>query len=260
MISSTIPRTKSVSGRIHRMLSESEQFAAVIAPHLDRLRLGVMRASMTLGMESGLLNGAGMDPGTFTVFAMLRNAYPDRAVPIESYRAAYVYQDPATFDSALAVMLDAGHVVADDQAVALSDSGRELIAGVRAVGARAANQLWGGGPLPVNSLADRCLAAAGRIAVPGGAFHLVAPPHDEPDDTDATRLAERLTGLRWHRFDAHVAAWTAAGLSVTAAKELESGPLHDAVEAETNRRAGPAYEALTSHERTSMLDALNTLA
>ena len=220
-----------------------------------------MRTAVDLGMKSGVLARSGLDPDTFTVFAMLRNAYPERPVPLRSYRAAYVYHDPAKFDQALSRMVDTGVVaVAPNQVLTLSDSGRELISQVRAVSAQAAEGLWGTDPLPVLPLADRCLLAASTTATPAGAFHLVAPPHDEVEDSDATRLAERLTGLRWHRFDAHVAAWTSAGLTAASVTDLGPGPLRDEIEADTNERAGQAYGALTSEERATLLEALRGLA
>jgi hypothetical protein len=245
---------------MRRMATDLAQCAAAIAAHLDRLRLGVMRASMELGMKSGILAGAGLDPDTFTVFAMLRNAYPDRAVRVENYRAAYIYQNPAKFSDALALMLRSGHVVEVDQAVLLSPSGRELMARVRQVGAQAANEVWGEGPHPVLALADRCLAAAETTATSDGAFWLVAPPHDEPEDSPAARLAERLTCLRWHRFDAHVSVWRAKGLNATSVSELAPGALRDEIEADTNDRAGRAYAPLTSEERAALISALSALA
>jgi hypothetical protein len=242
------------------MTTDLAQCAADIAPHLDRLRMGVMRASMELGMKSGILAGAGLDPDTFTVFAMLRNAYPDRAVRVENYRAAYIYHDPEKFSVVFELMLRSGHVVEVDQTVVLSPTGRELMTKVREVGAQAANDMWGEGPHPVLALADRCVAAAATTASSGGAFWLVAPPHDEPADSEAARLAERLTCLRWHRFDAHVSAWRAKGLSATEAGELGPGPLSDDIEADTNERAGTAYAPLSPQERASLISALAALS
>lgn len=235
-------------------------FASDVAPHLDRLRLGVMRASVDLGMRSGVFAGSGLDPDTLRVFAMLRNAYPDRAVPVRNFRAAYVYQEPAAFESALSRMREVGLVEAPTaDVVRLSDSGRALISQVRAAGAQAAEGLWGRDALPVQALADRCLLSASATSHPDGAFRLVAPPYDEPEDSDATRFAERLTGLRFHRFDAHVAAWTAAGLTAESVTALRPGPERDAIEASTNERAGEAYADLSPHERTALLDGLRAL-
>jgi hypothetical protein len=213
-------------------------FAAEIGPQLDRLRLGVMRAAVEAAMKSGMLAGSGLDPDMLAVFAMLRNAYPDRSVPVRNFRAPYIYQDSAKFEAALSRMVETGLVdIARTESVTLSEPGRILTAQIRAVTAQAADDLWGSDLLPVLPLADRCLLAAAATATADGAFHLVAPPHDEPDDSDATRLAERLTGLRWHRFDAHVAAWTSAGLSAHSvtdlakqASESKRGKQHQSIE------------------------------
>lgn len=237
------------------------EFAAEIGPQLDRLRLGVMRASVEAIMKSGLLAGSGQHLETFTVFAMLRNAYPDRVVPVRNFQAAYVYQDPVKFETALFRMTGEELVeVGENESVALSAHGRRLMSQVRDVGAQAAEGLWGGRTLPVLQLADRCLVSAEATANADGAFRLVAPPHDEPNDCDATRLAERLTGLRWHRFDAHVAAWTAAGLTAESVADLSPGPERDEIEAQTNERAAQPYATLTSQERSALLDGLRGLA
>ena len=246
---------------IRTVTASLAEYAAAIAPQIDRLRLGVMRASIEVGMRKGVLAGAGLDPDTFRVFAMLRNAYPDRAVSLESYRAAYLYQEPSVFDTALARMKAAGLV--DDSGsglVTLSDPGRQLIAKVRAAAKEAATGLWGSEPLAALPLADRCLAAATESALPAGAFHVLAPPHDEPDDSDAMRLSERLAGLRWHRFDAHVAAWTAAGFTAATVGELGPGAERERLEQDTNERAGEPYAVLDPTERASLLAALEELA
>jgi hypothetical protein len=201
-----------------------------------------------------------LDPDSFTVFAMLRNAYPNRSVSIRNYRAAYVYQDPADFDAALARMVQAALIDEATELLTLSDQGRMLIAQVGAVTAQAADELWGTEPLPILPLAERCLVAAANSAAPGGAFHLVAPRYDEPDDTDATRLAERLTGLRWHRFDAHVAAWTSAGLTAAEVMDLVHGQERDEIEAGTNEQAAQPYAVLTLDERRTLIEGLQGLA
>lgn len=236
------------------------ELAAAVAPHLDRLRLRAMRASADLGMRSGLLEESALDFEAFAVFAMLRNAYPDRVVPVRSYRAAYVYHEPEMFPSALARMTDAGLVDVAADSVALSSRGREVMARLRDVSVRAADGLWGPGPQAVLSLTDRCLHAAQASAAPGGAFHLVAPLHDEPGDSDAARLAERLTALRWHRFDAHVAAWSSAGLTAASVKDLAPGPVRDLIEVHTNELAGSAYEVLAPDERDELLAGLTRLS
>jgi hypothetical protein len=65
--------------------------------------------------------------------------------------------------------------------------------------------------------------------------------------------------LRYHRADAHAAAWQAAGFTGEAMKQMPAGPTRDAVEAETNRRAGVPYAVLSPEERITLLAGLTAL-
>ena len=75
----------------------------------------------------------------------------------------------------------------------------------------------------------------------------------------AMRLAEHLTSLRFHRYDAHVGAWRAEGLTVDEVQALAPGPVRDRIEAETNRRAAPPYAALDPAGRLELLAGLGAL-
>jgi hypothetical protein len=68
-----------------------------------------------------------------------------------------------------------------------------------------------------------------------------------------------LSVLRYHRADAHAAAWQAAGLTADAMIQLPEGPLRAAIEEETNRRAGVPYAALSIDERVALLAGLAAL-
>jgi hypothetical protein len=72
-------------------------------------------------------------------------------------------------------------------------------------------------------------------------------------------LAERLTPLRFHRFDAHVAAWRAAGLTVEQVVALGPGPERTAIEEATNLAAARPYEVLTPAERFDLCAGLGAL-
>jgi len=161
-------------------------FAAEIGPHLDRLRLGVMREPVEAGAKLGMFAGSGLDPDTRLVETRLVHIAPTKSM-------------------------------------SLSGRGRVLISQVRGLNAPAVTDLLGSGTLPVLPLADRCLLAAA-----------------------ATRLAERLTGLRWHRFDAYVAAWTSAGLSARSVTDLEprSGTRQD--RSRHQRTSGPGIRRADS--------------
>ena len=73
-------------------------------------------------------------------------------------------------------------------------------------------------------------------------------------------LHHRLSVLRYHRTDAHAAAWQAAGLTSEAMTRLPAGPMRSAIEAETNRRAGVPYATLSADERVALLAGLAALA
>ncbi|MDP1820138.1 MAG: hypothetical protein Q8K58_09650 [Acidimicrobiales bacterium] len=72
-------------------------------------------------------------------------------------------------------------------------------------------------------------------------------------------LAERLTPLRFHRFDAHVAAGRSVGLTAETVQDLPPGDQRDVIEAETNARAGAPYEVLTPSERFELCAGLGAL-
>ncbi|MEV0805522.1 hypothetical protein [Micromonospora sp. NPDC050200] len=72
-------------------------------------------------------------------------------------------------------------------------------------------------------------------------------------------LLNRLGPLRYHRADAHAAAWTAAGHPASSVSELPEGPERRAIELETDRRAASPYAALTAEERLAVLADLAAL-
>lgn len=91
-------------------------------------------------------------------------------------------------------------------------------------GAQAVTELWGSnGSTAVSALplVERALVAAAPSGGPG--FALMTPTYDAPGASTEVKLSERLAGLRLHRFDAHVASWTGAGLTADAVKALGHG-------------------------------------
>jgi hypothetical protein len=70
---------------------------------------------------------------------------------------------------------------------------------------------------------------------------------------------EALTPLRFHRSDAHAAAWRAEGLTADEIRDLGPGPQRERIEAETNRRAAAPYAVLSAEERFILLSGLGAL-
>jgi hypothetical protein len=87
----------------------------------------------------------------------------------------------------------------------------------------------------------------------------MAPPYEPADAASGLLLHTRLSVLRYHRADAHAAAWKAAGLTSAAISHMAAGPVRDTIEAETNRRAGIPYTALDPDERMTFLAGLAAL-
>jgi hypothetical protein len=87
----------------------------------------------------------------------------------------------------------------------------------------------------------------------------MAPPYEPAGAAAGLLLHTRLSVLRYHRADAHAAAWQAAGLTSVTIRQLPAGPAPDAIEAETNRRAGLPYATLSPDERITLLAGLAAL-
>ena len=98
-----------------------------------------------------------------------------------------------------------------------------------------------------------------KLATGGDAYLTMAPPYEPADATVGVLLHHRLSVMRYHRADAHAAAWQAAGLTSEAMMQLPSGPVRAAIEAETNRRAGVPYATLNADERLALLAGLAAL-
>jgi hypothetical protein len=195
------------------------------------------------------------------VLAMLRNTMPDRVVELAQLRAVFVYVSDETFQSQLAAVVTAGLVdTLDSDRLRLSTRGAEVVGQISAVAMPVPSTLWHGHEDAVAIAAPLTERAVEEATATGGpAFSVLAPPYEPPDMPLAALVAERLTALRFHRFDAHVAAWQAAGLTVDEIRHLEAGPVRDAIEADTNDRAGRPYAALAAHERRLLVAQLARL-
>jgi hypothetical protein len=146
-----------------------------------------------------------------------------------------------------------------DGRYAVTPAHRPLLLAMQAAQGAAADELWAPAAGQVSALlplADRLVAAAWETA--GTAFALLAGAPDPDGATPAHLLLTRVTALRYHRADAHAAAWSAAGLTAAQVVTL-TGPPREAVERDTNLRAAPPYGLLTAAERAAWLAGLRAL-
>lgn len=211
-------------------LLEPARVAAATAPILDRLRIGIGRAIVDRAGDLADRHHVAMPDRA--VFSMLRTTVPDRIVTIADLGALFVYAPTDGFHRSLQVLLDAGLCERLDQdAVRLTDTGRNLTIELRERTSDIVDRVWDAHGSSVESLAplaERLVGAAAMTAGPG--FRVVSPVYEPAETSAAMLFAERLTPLRMHRFDAHVAAWRSAGLTVGQIVTLNEGAERDAIE------------------------------
>lgn len=232
-------------------LDELPRFAAAVAPVIDRVHLGLHVASRPRTKE--FIEGWGLRPG---LLLDLRYIFPARPLTRAGLDDIYRYGDPLQRAAEIETQIAQGTLVEEDGALHATQSALRFISGLYDAHAKTAAELWAG--QPVAELA----AMAGRLiaADPGGpAFAQAAPPY-EPEGTPAgVLLFNRLAVLRFHRADAHAAAWQGAGLTAGQVGALEPGPERAGIEAETNERASVPFAALTVDERFTLLSKLGAL-
>lgn len=242
------------------------RIAGLLAPAVDR----TFRAAMLAGYNGG---GAelsqrygGAAASGFLVDLRTRLAAPGGAVDGAGFAAITRYRDPIACRRAVDKQVAHGMIYrSPDGALSATERGAAFLTELYQVHAEVTEELWSGHDERV----ARLTAALGRlltyalVLADGGrdwaAFTAMAPPH-EPDGTPpGVLLLNRLGTLRFHRADAHAAAWTAAGHTASSVTALPAGPERLAIELETDRRAAGPYAALDGEERLSMLADLAAL-
>jgi len=234
------------------------QFAPLIAPVVERLTLTVVREAMTRAAGTPVAGAA--PPDAMRMLGQLRIALLARPVTAAGLAAVYRYRVAEDIRRDVDGLRAAGLIdVAGDGAIAATDRGRAVLTQMYQVTAGIARELWAGhgGLDEVSDLTGRVVQAA--LTSGGPAYATMAPPYEPADATAELLLHTRLSALRYHRADAHAAAWQAAGLTSTTITELAAGPARDAIEAETNRRNGLAYATLSRDERATLLARLAAL-
>ncbi|MBQ1048552.1 hypothetical protein KBX50_08775 [Micromonospora sp. C51] len=235
------------------------RYAALVAPAVDR----VFTAAMQAGRHGGgaeLSQRYGGPPATgFLVELRTRLAVPGGTVDGSGFAAVTRYRDPTACRRSLDRHVAYGMIHRRaDGGLAATERGLAFLAELYQVHAEVTEELWAGH----HDRVLRLVQVAGRLltAAPGGgAFHAVAPPYEPDGAPPGLLLLNRLGALRYHRADAHAAAWEAAGHTAVSIAELPDGPQRQAIELETDRRAAGPYAVLTAEERLTMLADLAAL-
>jgi Protein of unknown function (DUF998) len=237
--------------------SAPDRFAALIAPTIEHLTLTVVRQAMAHAAGTPVVRAA--PPDAMELMGQLRIALMARPVTPAGLAAVYRYRDGADIRRAIDGLRAAQLIDVAEDGTATA-TGRALLTQMYRVTNAVTQRLWAGhdGLCGLSELAGRAVQAG--LSSGGAAYATMAPPF-EPVGADAGLcLHTRLSALRYHRADAHAAAWQAAGLTRATVAQLPAGPDRQAIEAETNRRNGPAFAALTTEERATFGAGLAALA
>ncbi len=233
------------------------QFAAEVAPEVDRCRLGV---TQRLGAALAPLAAEyGVDGPAAYVFGMLRSLLPCRVAATADVRRVFTYEE-GLYDAVVPHLVERGLVAADSATVALTPAGRGGMERLHEGSAGVADLLWGDRSEDV----ETCVTLLGHVldATPPrqGAYAVLAPVYAPDGASPCGVLAEQLSAVRFHRFDAHVDAWAARGLTVRSVRELgEDDPRRAEVESDTNTRNGELWAPLDPEDRMRLLDVLRSL-
>ncbi|MGN9787191.1 hypothetical protein ACTMTF_37610 [Nonomuraea sp. ZG12] len=247
-------------------------YAADIAPVIDAVHVNVHAAARAVREQ--LAGAPDPSPGFLND---LRFTLPLRPLTRAGLAAVYRYATAAERESAIQDHLKQGTLSeAPDGLLHATDRGLATIQRLYALHAAAVERVWPGPDVPAlaaltaqvltQAQQDHLEATPGRPGsgrsgeAGGGAFAVVVPPYEPQGTPPGVLLFNRLAALRYHRADAHAAAWQEAGLSVAEIVALKPGPARERIESRTNQRAARPYRNLTESERAFMYGGLLRLA
>lgn len=239
------------------IISALEEFARELAPETDRVATAAYPVARQRVRDAVARAGID-DPGLLGALLTPLLAEPVAAGDAHAVVRSMPWHDFVTELDKL-VANGALHRIGDGR-YAPTPTGRQLLCDLRAAQAAAAEELWE----PVADVVEALLPLADRLTAAawgtgGTAYALMANAPDPADATAAHLLLSRVTALRYHRADAHAAAWAAAGLTAAQITAPHEGPLREEVERDANRRDGAAYAVLTAGERAAWLTGLRAL-
>lgn len=239
-----------------------DRFAELVAPVVSRVFVTGMTPT-DAGRRVVRDHGG---PATGLMIDLRNPLAAGRPLHRSDLAAVYRYTDPTEIDAAMSRSVDHGLLqLHPDGCYRTTRAGAAFLDDLFAVQAKTLADRWGHLAQVVERLNATLAVVLETAATSGGPALAVQSPAYEPPDTSAELiLLNRLSTLRYHRSDAHAAAWQAAGL--TAEEVTAQGWGSDwtdqrrAVERDTNRRDARAYAQLTAGQRLRLLADLAALS
>ena len=240
-------------------LDDPAAFAAFIAPVLDRAAIGVHLARPREALLE-IRERHGIERLGF----LLEFRNPVLAgvpIPLSGLHAVVRYPAPGFVEDELDAMVDGALMSLDGDTLVPTERAQAIVDALVSVMDHVVNELWAWRAASFERLQRLVEAAIDGARESGGAAFSVqtSAPITLPGRSEAFRLWNHLWPLRYHRADAHAAAWAADGLTASEIAAMEPGERRARIEAETNRRAAPPWAALTAGERLDLLAGLGAL-
>lgn len=234
-----------------------ESFAAEIARQVDRTFIGAMAM---LRQQSGLdvvARHGGFDVVGGLVEFRSSLARTGRIVTGRQWRAVWRYRDVDDGERWIASRVASGSLARAADGFTATTTGRAFLRDASTAQDRVLGPGWNSTAEPLLAPLEDVLAAASRSA--GDSFAAVMPAYELAGAGPGWRLLQLLTGIRYHRADAHAAAWASHGLTAADMVALPDGELRRQIESDTNRRAGVPWSALDGRRRSVVLAGLSSL-
>lgn len=239
-------------------MSDLEHFAGATAPVVKRLRAAVEHGlSLTL---ADFLHEWELDAPSARLLAQLRNTTPGRLASWSAVAAVHVYESPSTVMRAVDDLVERGLIETTVDGARTTTKGREGIVVLQRLTEKVSDELWGEHTARCEALLPLLRGVVDTAAETGGeGFGLQYPPYEHEGASATAQVAELLEALWYHRFDAHVSAWRAAGLDAYEAQLITGGTLFRVLQEDTDVRDGAAYSTLKSKQRVELLSGLGSL-
>jgi hypothetical protein len=240
---------------------EPERFAALVAPAISRVHANMQDRTRAEGGRDLVRRHA---VPHVPLLVTLRFVLPRGPLERAAFPLAARYDPPDGVLAAVDELVAGGWLQPTDGGLVPDPRVLDFLNEIYDLHARVTGAVWPTDlrwPADVAWLADTTNALLGAAADTGGpAFTVFAPPHERPGDPPGLLLFNRLAALRYHRSDAHAAAWSARGLSAGEVQALPAGSaLLQEIEADTNRGAAPPFAALPTTDRLTFLAGLAAL-
>ncbi|HEY6738983.1 MAG TPA: hypothetical protein VI076_09045 [Actinopolymorphaceae bacterium] len=228
------------------------EYAAAAAVVIDRVHAELHQVSAP-GFRA-VIAGTDLTRPHRGLLLTLRYALPRGPMTRTAVRLALRYHTSEQIEEAVDELARDGWLASDGRRP--HGQGTRFLTLVYDVHAEVARRQWGPAERPA-AATQRLLDAARESG--GPAFAVMSPPYERPGDPSGLLLFNRLAAFRYHRADAHAAAWQAAGLTAEEIVRLGPGERRDRIERETNQNAAAPFAVLGARERGDFLAWLDGL-